>query len=122
MPEQSDAIRVINDKIALSDLKKVAAEGFGDMVKAVVDIELAIMAIGGEMHADEERVLLESGSQQENLWGINLYPEIVGEGLVEFDSVINIRPRQGNRSRGIESEETRTKILAVVKKLVDSAS
>ena len=122
MSEQSDGIRVINNKIALSELKKLATERFGDMVKAVVDVESEIMAMGGEMHADEERVLLENGSKQENLWGINLYPERAGENFVEFDSMINIRPRQGNRSRGIESEEIRAKILAVVKKLVDLSS
>jgi len=111
-------IQIITTEISLSDLKKKAEERFGDMVKAVVDLEKGIMAIGGEMHADEEAVLLESGSKQQNLWGINLYPDNSGEDFVEFDSMINIRPRQGNRSRGVENEEVRKRILEVVNKLV----
>ena len=111
-------IKIITDKISLPELKKKAEERFGDMVKAVVDLEKGIMAIGGEMHADEEALLLENGSKQENLWGINLYPENKWDDFVEFDSMINIRPRQGNRSRGVEDEVMRRKILEVVNKLV----
>jgi len=111
-------IRLITEKITVPEIKKVAEERFGDMVKGVVDIEQGIMAIGAEMHVDEEAFLLEHGSKQSNLWGINLYPDMFGaEDFVEFDSMINIRPRQGNRSRGVESEEIRNKILEVVKKL-----
>ncbi len=96
------------------------AEGmFGDLVKAVVDVERKIMAIGGELHSDEEAVLIEDGSKQENLWGINLYPEIEGEGWIEFDSVINIRPSQGNRSRGVDNPEIRKKVVEVVNQLVE---
>lgn len=115
-------IRIIEQKITLSELKKIAEERFGDMVKAVVDLEGGIMAVGGEMHADEESVLLTQGSRQENLWGVNFYPDNSGEDFVEFDSMVNIRPRQGNRSRGVESEEIRKKIREVVNRLVDYAS
>lgn len=118
MLEQSENIRIVKDVIAQSELKKIAEERFGDMVKAVVDIERAIMAIGGEMHADEEQILLEAGSKQENLWGVNLYPDAIGDNFVEFDSMINIRPRQGNRSRGVENERIRVAILEIIKKLV----
>ncbi|MEK7680432.1 MAG: DUF5674 family protein [Patescibacteria group bacterium] len=111
-------IQTITEKISLPELKKVAEERFGDMVKCVVDLEKGIMAIGGEMHADEEALLLENGSKQENLWGINLYPDNKDGDFMEFDSMINIRPGQGNRSRGVEDEATRNKILEVVNKLV----
>lgn len=111
-------IRIVKEKISLVELKKIAEEIFGDMVKGVVDLEKSIMAIGGEMHADEEAVLLNNGSKQENLWGINLYPDVSGEDFVEFDSMINIRPRQNNRSRNVEDEGVRKQILAVVNKLV----
>jgi hypothetical protein len=117
--EELDKIRIIDDKISLIDLKKIAEERFGDLVKGVVDIDNKIMAIGGEMHADEEAILLENGSKQENLWGINLYPDKTGIDFVEFDSMINIRPRQNNRSRGVESEEVRNQIIEVVKELLD---
>lgn len=112
-------IRIITEKISLPELKKIAEERFGDLVKAVVDLEKGIMAIGEEMHADEESVLLKNQSRQENLWGINLYPEQLGENFIEFDSMINIRPRQNNRSRGIENEQIRKKIIEIVDNLID---
>jgi len=113
-----EKIRIVSDSISLVNLKQIAEERFGDMVKAVVDIEKGIMAIGADLHADEEALLIENGSQQENLWGINLFPDNLGEDFVEFDSMINIRPRQNNRSRGVENEEIRKKIIGVVKKLL----
>ncbi|MSR85519.1 hypothetical protein EXS71_03755 [Candidatus Uhrbacteria bacterium] len=96
----------------------MALESFGDFVKAVVDIEKNLMVIGGELHADEEQVLLEQGSRQEDLWGINLYPNQVDESWIEFDSMINIRPRQGNRSRSVDDVQTREQIIRVVNKLI----
>lgn len=113
-----EKIRLIKEKITLADLKIIAAERFGDMVKAVVDVERGVMAIGGEMHADEEAFLLENDSAQKDLWGINLYPDAVDDDFIEYDSMINIRPRQGNRSRGVEDEAVRAKIVAVIKNLV----
>ena len=112
-----EKIQLIAKPIMSADLKIIAADSFGDMVKAVVDIEKEIMAIGGEMHADEEAFLLEQGSKQENLWGINLYPDSDQADFIEFDSMINIRPRQGNRSRAVENEELRKKIFVIVGKL-----
>ncbi|PIR66234.1 MAG: hypothetical protein COU51_05110 [Parcubacteria group bacterium CG10_big_fil_rev_8_21_14_0_10_36_14] len=96
----------------------MAEKRFGDLVKAVIDIEKDIMAIGGELHADEEQILLEQDSKQENLWGINLYPSKTGEDFIEFDSMINIRPRQNNRSRGVEDKDIQKKIAEIVKKLI----
>jgi len=91
------------------------AEGrFGNLVKAVVDVERKIMAVDGELHADEEALLLENGSLQENLWGINIYPDLKGSERIEFDSVINIRPSQGNRSRGVDDPVVRERIVQTV--------
>ena len=98
---------IVIEPITRGELKKIAEEGFGDLVKAVVDVERDILAIGGEMHADEEAGLLAQGSAQSSLWGINLYPNIEGEEWIEFDSMINVRPSQGNRSRGVDSGEVR---------------
>ena len=100
-------------------LRDMAGVQFGDMVKAVVDIEAGIMAIGGELHSDEEAVLLDNGSHQSNLWGINLYPEKSSEEWIEFDSMINVRPSGGNRSRFVESEEIREAIIQIVQRLVE---
>ena len=111
-------MKLIDHAITREHIKELAKERFGDLVKAVVDIERAIMVVGGELHADEEAMLLEQGSQQKNLWGINFYPENTGDDFVEFDSMINIRPSQNNRSRGVEDSIMREKILAVVHQLV----
>ncbi|HBW74291.1 MAG TPA: hypothetical protein DEF59_03460 [Candidatus Magasanikbacteria bacterium] len=111
-------MKIISQPISRSALSELAKETFGDMIKAVVDVDKKIVALSGELHADEESILLEQGSLQEHLWGINLYPEIMGENFIEFDSMINIKPRQGNRSRGVESEEVRKKIKDVVHILI----
>jgi len=110
--------RIIKDSIPKTELAEIAKEQFGDLVKAVVDVEQGIMAIGGELHADEEAALLEQGSRQEDLWGINFYPNKQEEEWLEFDSMINVKPSQDNRSRGVENNETREKIKQVIKKLV----
>ena len=109
---------IVREPISLADLDAIARVQFGDLVKAVVDVERGVMAIGGELHADEEALLLEDGSKQLHLWGINLYPAIRDERWIEFDEMINIRPSQGNRSRSVDDEETRKAILAVVGRLV----
>ena len=93
-------------------------ERFGDMVKGVVDAEKEILAVDAELHSDLEALLLEAGSKQKDLWGVNIYPAQQGGGFIEFDSMINIRPSQGNRSRGVDDAAARQKISAVVAKRV----
>jgi hypothetical protein len=111
-------MRIVTEKITVSELKEMSGKMFGNLVKAVVDTEKEIMAVDAELHADEEALLLENGSKQETLWGINLYPEMTGDDFVEFDSMINIRPKQENRSRGVDNEELQKKILEIINKLV----
>ena len=111
-------IEVIQEPISIKKLQDIAAHQFGIFVKAVVDIEKQLMAIGGELHADEEATLLDQGSLQQNLWGINLYPAKSGDEFVEFDSMINVRPSQGNMSRAVEDIETQKTIRKIVEKLV----
>ncbi len=96
----------------------VAREHFGDMVKAVVDVKRKIMAIGGSLHADEEALLLSEGSTQEHLWGINLYPWKKEDEFIEFDSLINLRPSQENRSRGVEDLRIQEEIKNIINALV----
>lgn len=110
-------MQIIKDKISIKDLEK-HRHSYGDFVKAVVDIEKEVMAIGGEMHADEEKLLLGEGSKQENLWGINIYLEADKGNRIEFDSMINIRPWQDNRSRSVENPEIQKKIIQVTEKLI----
>lgn len=113
-------MKFIDKKISKSDLVDLAKERFGDLVKGVVDIDLEVMVLGGELHADEEAFLLERGSQQENLWGINIYVDKSIAERIEFDSMINIRPHQNNRSRDVQDPEIREKIVTIVNNLVES--
>ena len=111
-------IVLISKEISLPELKAIAAKRFGDMVKGVVDLEKRVIALGADLHADEEAFLLERGSKQENLWGINLYVDLAFPEMVEFDSMINIRPSQNNRSRSMEDSAIREQILDLLKALI----
>ena len=113
-------MKIIDNKISIEELKKLAQDMFGNLVKAVVDIEKRTMVVGGELHADEEALLIENGSKQKNLWGINIYPDLSpeDENWVEFDSMINLRPSQENRSRGVENPETQKIIIKIVRNLI----
>ena len=111
-------MELVTETISLARLREMAARTFGDMVKAVVDVERGIMAVDGELHSDEEDLLLRDGSRQASLWGINIYPDGDAEDWIEFDSMINLRPSQGNRSRGVEDPQRRQRILEIVSRLV----
>ncbi|MDI6756679.1 MAG: DUF5674 family protein [Endomicrobiia bacterium] len=111
-------MKIVTAKIPLPELRKMAGDIFGDFVKAVVDVERNIMAVGGELHADEETLLIENGSEQKNLWGINIYPELGRDERIEFDSMINISPRRGNRTRRIDDTIIREKITVIVGNLI----
>ena len=111
-------MEIIEKELTLDKLRQMATETFGNLVKAVVDVDKGVIAVDAELHSDLEALLLEKGSKQRNLWGINLYPELEGEEFIEFDSLINMRPSQGNRSRTVESGEIRAKIIEIVAKRV----
>ena|SRR3989304_72958 len=111
-------MKIINKPVSLVALQKMAKRKFGNMVKAVVDVDRGIMAVDGELHADEEALLIERGSKQEHLWGINLYPELDTKQWIEFDSMINLRPSVGNMTRGVSDPKTRRRIIDVVNALV----
>ncbi len=106
---------ILREPLKVETLQQMAATRFGDLVKAVVDIERECIAVDAELHADLEALLLQDGSQQKHLWGINLYPEFLGsDPFIEFDSLINIRPSQGNRSREVTDHAIRATIARVV--------
>lgn len=115
----ADEPRIVREKILLAEVAQLARLKFGDMVKAAVDVRRGIMAIGGELHADEEALLIQSGSLQSDIWGINLYPDEADDAWIEFDSMINIRPSQGNRTRGVDDRALQVRIRLVVDSLVD---
>lgn len=106
------------EPISLDELCRLAAERFGDLVKAVIDLERRIMIVDADLHADQEAELLAGGSRQQDLWGINFYPDLPASDWLEFDSMINLRPSLGNRSRGVEDPATRERIAALVRDLV----
>jgi hypothetical protein len=112
-------ITIIRNAVTRRELSNMAKQQFGDMVKAVVDVEQGIMAIGGELHSDEEALLLDQGSAQKNLWGINLYPERPVPEWIEFDSMINVRPSGGNRSRSVERADLREAITTIINRLLE---
>lgn len=117
--DHPEPLRLVRQPIALSVLEAIAGRQFGDLVKAVVDISTGIMVIGGELHADEEAFLLDTGSEQRDLWGINLYPDQFGsDDFIEFDSMINLRPSQGNRTRAVDDGAARQAIVETVATLV----
>jgi hypothetical protein len=106
--------------ISLAQLGEMAGRMYGGrLVKAVVDIRRERVVVDAEMNADQEAFLLESGSAQPDLWGINLYPDRYGEDdFIEYDSLINIRHSQSNLSRGVDDADTRRRIEAIVHRVV----
>ena len=111
-------MKIIRDELTLDELRQMVSARFENMVKAVVDVQREVVALDAELHSDLEALLLDDGSRQDDLWGINLYPEIEGDEFIEFDSMINLRPSRGNRSRGVESAEIRGKIFQLVSKQI----
>jgi len=111
-------MKIVKTKISIKELRELAENMFGDLVKAVVDVEKRIMAVGGELHSDEEALLIKNSSKQGNLWGINIYPAIQDNKWIEFDSMINLRPSQGNRSRGVNDLKIQKMIIEIVNDLV----
>lgn len=111
-------MKIVDTTITLEELKKMSEKMFGQIVKAVVDIEQNIIVVDADMHADQEEFLLEQGSNQEYLWGINLHPFEPEDKFIEFDSVINLRPSYGNRSRSVDDVQIQQKIINFVKQKV----
>lgn len=114
----NNSMQLVDKSISRGALMEMAKNSFGNLVKAVVDTEKEIMAVDAGLHADEEAYLLQQGSKQTDLWGINIYPELTGDDFVEFDSMINIRPLQDNPDRGVCDGNIRKKIYEIVGKLV----
>ena len=111
-------MEILKNVVTVDELKQTAKDTFGDLVKAVVDVDRELVAIDAELHSDLEALFLENGSKQSSLWGINFYPELEGEDFVEFDSMINLRPSQRNMTRGVDSPDIQKKISDIVKKWV----
>lgn len=112
-------MQILTEKISREQLKELASNTFVDMIKCVADVNRGLLAVDAELYADLESMLLEQGSEQGFLWGFNLYPDETGDDFIEFDSLINIRAWQGNRSRDVEDENVRKQIKELVSKFVE---
>jgi len=107
------------DSISLAELKAMSINMYDALVKAVVDVEKQLVVVDAGLHVDEEQYLLSLGSEQADLWGINLYPEYYGkDDFIEFDSMINIRPNQNNRSRSVDDPEIQKQIREIITQVV----
>ena len=93
---------ILESRIEREELARLVEVYFEDMVKYVADVARGVIAIGGELHADAEQLLLESGSHQADLWGADYYPGRGRNDCIECTSLINIRPVQGNRSMEVQ--------------------
>ncbi len=107
-------IRVVTDQISLGELHELAQETFVSMIKGVVDIEKKTVAFGGQYHMDANMVLIQNGSEQNNVWGFNLQLEQPPSDWIEYVSLINIRPLAGNRSMKIRDSVLREKMKSIV--------
>jgi hypothetical protein len=107
-------IKIIDKKIEDAELKEIAKDFYGEMVKGVVDIEQKILAMGGEYHMDANTILIENGSKQPDVWGFNWYFDRVGDEQIEYVSLINIRPAQGNRVMEVQDESLRDKMKEII--------
>jgi hypothetical protein len=104
---EEPGIILVASRMERRELARLVSRYFGDMVKYVVDVRRRVAAVGGELHADGERLLLDQGSSQVDLWGANYYPGLGTERCIEYTALINIRPSQGNRSMEIQDASTR---------------
>ena len=118
MTRETADILIISSRIEAAQLRRLVGAYFTDMVKYVADVQRRVIAIGGELHADAEQLLLDDGSRQEDLWGANYYPGGGPEGCIEYTALINIRPAQGNRSMEVVDEATRRSIREITYELI----
>ncbi|MBL7073509.1 MAG: hypothetical protein ISS33_07070 [Candidatus Omnitrophica bacterium] len=111
-------MKILQAIVTIEELKNIALDSFGDLVKAVVDVDRELVAIDAELHSDLEAMFLLKGSKQNSLWGINFYPDNEGDDFIEFDSIINLRPSMENMNRGVNSPKLQEKIVTIVNKWV----
>jgi hypothetical protein len=118
MTEGPPDIVIVDQRVDPGELARLVRLFFEDMVKYVVDVERRTAAVGGELHADAEQLLLDSGSRQPDLWGANYYPGRGRDACIEYTSLINIRPAQGNRSMQIEDHTLRERVREITFALI----
>lgn len=118
MTPAAPGIVILRDRIAAEELSRLVKLYFEDMVKYVVDVERRVIAIGGELQADAEQILMEDGSRQQDVWGANYYPGAGAAQCIEFTALINIRPARGNRSMEVSDLGVRERIRSITFDLI----
>ena len=111
-------MQILHQPISREELRRLAGNTFGDMIKCEANVRMGLLAVDANLHADLERLLLENGSAQEDLWGFNLWVEEEGDAFIEFDSLINIRSWQGNPSRDVLDAANRESIQKIVAQFI----
>ena len=112
-------MKIIKDSIQISELKEMSKKMYDNLVKAMVDVEKEVIAVDAGLHADLMEFLIETeNSEPKNVWGINIFPDKSSEDLIEFDSMMNIKPAFGNRTRGVDNENIRKKIIEITNRLI----
>lgn len=111
-------IKIIDKKISESELREIAKDFYGDMIKGVVDTERKIIAMGGEYHMDASMVLIDDGSKQQDVWGFNWYFDKNEDEQIEYISLINIRPTQGNKTMEVQDAFLRDKMKNIILKFL----
>ena len=107
-------IKIVEDPIPLEELRELASEFYVSMIKGVVDIEKEVVAFGGEYHMDANRILLENGSQQSDVWGFNVELDRPRDSWIEYVSLINIRPLAGNRDMEVQDKAIRARMRHLI--------
>jgi len=118
MAESGPEIVIVEERLEPIELARLVQLFFGDMVKYVVDVERRVAAVGGQLHADAEQLLLAAGSRQADLWGANYYPGKAPDDCIEYTALINIRPAHRNRSMVIEDEAIRARVCEITFALI----
>ena len=111
-------IRIVHAPIERGELEELARSSHRALVKGVADIERKVVALGGEWHMDANTALITDGSEQKNLWGFNVYPKERGDKALEYISLINIRPAQGNKTMELADLNLRRTIRDILKVLI----
>lgn len=111
-------IKILDKQINMEEVKELAKGWYGTMIKGAVDIDLGRVALGGDYHIEDSEVLTSSGSKFENIWGFNIRFEEKENGILEFDSMVNIKPNLGNRYKSINNEEVVKKATEIIYKFI----
>ena len=112
-------IKILDKKISINEVKKLADIWYGTMIKGAVDIEGGRVALGGDYHIEDSELLTSTGSKFEDIWGFNIRFEENLDGVLEFDSMVNIKPNFGNRSRNIGNEEIIKKATEIILRFIN---